>query len=46
MFDFDTHLSDLAGQTVLCIGDLMMDEFVYGEVSRISPDRRCSASVI
>jgi len=38
MFDFDTHLSDLAGQTVLCIGDLMMDEFVYGEVSRISPE--------
>ena len=38
MFDFDRHLSDLAGQTVLCIGDLMMDEFVYGEVSRISPE--------
>jgi len=38
MFDFDTHLSDLAGQTVLCIGDLMLDEFVYGEVSRISPE--------
>ena len=38
MFDFDKHLSDLAGQTVLCIGDLMLDEFVYGEVSRISPE--------
>jgi D-beta-D-heptose 7-phosphate kinase/D-beta-D-heptose 1-phosphate adenosyltransferase len=38
MFDFDRHLSDLAGQTVLCIGDLMLDEFVYGEVSRISPE--------
>jgi D-beta-D-heptose 7-phosphate kinase/D-beta-D-heptose 1-phosphate adenosyltransferase len=38
MFDFDKHLSDLAGQTVLCIGDLMLDEFVYGDVSRISPE--------
>jgi D-beta-D-heptose 7-phosphate kinase/D-beta-D-heptose 1-phosphate adenosyltransferase len=38
MFDFDRHLSDLATQTVLCIGDLMLDEFVYGEVSRISPE--------
>ena len=23
---------------MLCIGDLMLDEFVYGEVSRISPE--------
>jgi len=38
MFDFDRHLSDLAGQCVLCIGDLMLDEFVYGEVTRISPE--------
>ena len=38
MFDFDKHLSDLARQTVLCVGDLMLDEFVYGEVSRISPE--------
>src|SRR5574337_1636695 len=38
MFDFDRHLSDLAAQTVLCTGDLMLDEFVYGEVSRISPE--------
>ena len=38
MFDFDKHLTDLAGQTVLCIGDLMLDEFVYGEVTRISPE--------
>jgi len=38
MFDFDKHLSDLAHQTVLCVGDLMLDEFVYGEVSRISPE--------
>ena len=38
MFDFDKHLADLSEQTVLCVGDLMLDEFVYGEVSRISPE--------
>jgi D-beta-D-heptose 7-phosphate kinase/D-beta-D-heptose 1-phosphate adenosyltransferase len=38
MFDFDKHLAALAEQTVLCVGDLMLDEFVYGEVSRISPE--------
>lgn len=38
MFNFDKELSDLGAQTVLCVGDLMLDEFVYGEVSRISPE--------
>ena len=38
MYDFDKHLADLSDQTVLCIGDLMLDEFIYGEVSRISPE--------
>jgi D-beta-D-heptose 7-phosphate kinase/D-beta-D-heptose 1-phosphate adenosyltransferase len=38
MFDFDKHLADLTEQTVLCIGDFMLDEFVYGEVTRISPE--------
>jgi len=38
MFDFDKQLSALANQTVLCVGDLMLDEFVYGDVSRISPE--------
>jgi D-beta-D-heptose 7-phosphate kinase/D-beta-D-heptose 1-phosphate adenosyltransferase len=38
MYDFDKHLAGLSSQTVLCIGDLMLDEFVYGEVSRISPE--------
>src|SRR5215813_10441078 len=38
MYDFDKHLAALTQQTVLCIGDLMLDEFVYGEVSRISPE--------
>jgi D-beta-D-heptose 7-phosphate kinase/D-beta-D-heptose 1-phosphate adenosyltransferase len=38
MIDFDKELSELGGQTVLCIGDLMLDDFVYGEVTRISPE--------
>ena len=38
MFDFDTLVHAIAEKTVLCIGDLMLDEFVYGEVSRISPE--------
>src|ERR1700678_2830946 len=38
MFDFDALSHAIAGQTVLCVGDLMLDEFVYGEVSRISPE--------
>jgi D-beta-D-heptose 7-phosphate kinase/D-beta-D-heptose 1-phosphate adenosyltransferase len=38
MFDFDTLSHAIVGQTVLCVGDLMLDEFVYGEVSRISPE--------
>src|SRR6202049_5109792 len=38
MFDFDALSSAMASKTVLCVGDLMLDEFVYGEVSRISPE--------
>ncbi|MBI3699005.1 MAG: D-glycero-beta-D-manno-heptose-7-phosphate kinase [Afipia sp.] len=38
MFDFDALSKTIGKQTVLCIGDLMLDEFVYGEVSRISPE--------
>src|SRR6202163_1838091 len=38
MFDFDALSHAIVSQTVLCIGDLMLDEFVYGEVSRISPE--------
>lgn len=38
MFDFEKQLSALGKQTVLCIGDLMLDEFVYGEVTRVSPE--------
>jgi D-beta-D-heptose 7-phosphate kinase/D-beta-D-heptose 1-phosphate adenosyltransferase len=38
MYDIETAIERVSGQTVLCIGDLMLDEFVYGEVSRVSPE--------
>src|SRR6266481_6366291 len=38
MFDFDALSHAIVRQTVLCVGDLMLDEFSYGEVSRISPE--------
>src|SRR3569623_207366 len=38
MIDFDTLSERMSRQTVLCVGDLMLDEFVYGEVSRVSPE--------
>src|SRR5881392_4220524 len=38
MFDFDALSHAIVRQTVLCVGDLMLDEFVYGEVPRISPE--------
>src|ERR1700720_3588545 len=38
MFDFDALSRLMTSRTVLCVGDLMFDEFVYGEVSRISPE--------
>ncbi len=38
MFDFDALSHAMNRQTVLCVGDLMLDEFVYGEVTRISPE--------
>src|SRR6202790_246783 len=38
MLDFDALSNAIASRTVLCVGDLMLDEFVYGEVSRISPE--------
>ena len=39
MFDFEEALSEhRRQQTMLCVGDLMLDDFVYGEVARISPE--------
>jgi len=38
MHNIDQQLAKLAKATVLCIGDLMLDDFIYGDVSRISPE--------
>jgi D-beta-D-heptose 7-phosphate kinase / D-beta-D-heptose 1-phosphate adenosyltransferase len=38
MFDFEEVLKLVPAQTVVCVGDVMLDEYVYGEVSRISPE--------
>src|SRR6188768_199822 len=38
MFDFEALSQAIRNQTVLCVGDPMLDEFVYGEVSRVSPE--------
>ena len=38
MIDFETQLSAFSGQTILCIGDVVLDEFVYGDVSRLSAE--------
>jgi D-beta-D-heptose 7-phosphate kinase/D-beta-D-heptose 1-phosphate adenosyltransferase len=38
MFGSEQQIAALRQQTVLCIGDLMLDEFIYGDVSRISPE--------
>lgn len=32
------HIPKLAGARVACIGDVMLDRFVYGEVTRVSPE--------
>jgi rfaE bifunctional protein kinase chain/domain len=34
----DTLIDRLSGRTVLIVGDLMLDHFVYGRVNRISPE--------
>ena len=36
--NIENALASLGEQTVLCVGDVMLDEFVYGEVTRISPE--------
>ena len=38
MHNIDQQLARLDQATVLCVGDLMLDDFVYGEVTRISPE--------
>jgi D-beta-D-heptose 7-phosphate kinase/D-beta-D-heptose 1-phosphate adenosyltransferase len=38
MFDFERRLGELTQQTVLCVGDVMLDRYVYGDVARVSPE--------
>jgi D-beta-D-heptose 7-phosphate kinase/D-beta-D-heptose 1-phosphate adenosyltransferase len=38
MLEFEDPLKHMPDQTVLCVGDVMLDDFVYGEVTRISPE--------
>ena len=38
MLDLDVLAPAIARQTVLCVGDLMLDEFIYGDVTRVSPE--------
>lgn len=36
--DLLQKLDRLAGVSILCVGDVMLDHFVYGEVTRVSPE--------
>ncbi|HEY7247243.1 MAG TPA: D-glycero-beta-D-manno-heptose-7-phosphate kinase [Xanthobacteraceae bacterium] len=38
MFDFEDAIKRFSQHAVLCVGDLMLDDFVYGDVARISPE--------
>jgi D-beta-D-heptose 7-phosphate kinase/D-beta-D-heptose 1-phosphate adenosyltransferase len=38
MHPIDQQLANFGEMTVLCVGDLMLDHFVYGDVSRVSPE--------
>lgn len=38
MFDFERRLDELTRQSVLCVGDVMLDRYVYGDVARVSPE--------
>jgi D-beta-D-heptose 7-phosphate kinase/D-beta-D-heptose 1-phosphate adenosyltransferase len=46
MDSFEQQLAKFSHATVLCIGDLMLDDFIYGEVSRISPEAPAPVIVV
>src|SRR5215213_738508 len=46
MDSFEQQLANFSHTTVLCIGDLMLDDFIYGEVSRISPEAPAPVIVV
>ena len=33
-----TAIDKLSSAKVICVGDVMLDKFVYGEIERISPE--------
>ena len=33
-----SSIEKYSGSTLLCVGDVMLDHFVYGDVVRISPE--------
>jgi len=38
MSDLARHIDSLSSARVLCVGDVMLDRFVYGAVDRVSPE--------
>jgi D-beta-D-heptose 7-phosphate kinase/D-beta-D-heptose 1-phosphate adenosyltransferase len=46
MYSFEQQLAKFSDATVLCIGDLMLDDFVYGDVARISPEAPAPVIVV
>ena len=36
--DLTNHLGRFKGRRLVCVGDVMVDRFIYGEVRRISPE--------
>jgi D-beta-D-heptose 7-phosphate kinase / D-beta-D-heptose 1-phosphate adenosyltransferase len=38
MFEIEEALRRVPEQTIVCVGDVMLDSFVYGDVARISPE--------
>lgn len=38
MSDLARHIASLSRASVLCVGDVMLDRFVYGSVERVSPE--------
>src|SRR3982750_3897854 len=46
MLGLEKLLAEIPGQTVLCVGDLMLDDFVYGDVTRISPEAPAPVIVV
>jgi D-beta-D-heptose 7-phosphate kinase/D-beta-D-heptose 1-phosphate adenosyltransferase len=38
VIDLERYLAAFAGVRVLCIGDVMLDRYIYGDVGRVSPE--------